>query len=214
MVESNRSVRPLLEATLRSVTSEVMRSARVAPAHWAATGLRPRSVGVLCFGRTVGVEELAGQIDDGDAVPCHAHARAFGDLGHDGSLEIFLGGVALNFSTSSAATAHGHALLALGDGQLGAVQAVVLLGHGVQVDVQAVGQLADGDETPPAPKVVAALDQTAGVAAAEQALQLSLDRGVALLDLGTRGLEDSRCGSWRSRSRRRCRRGRCGRPAG
>ena len=33
MVESKRSPRPLLEATFKSVTSEVMRSESVAPAH-------------------------------------------------------------------------------------------------------------------------------------------------------------------------------------
>ena len=71
MVESKRSERPLLEATLRSVTSEVMRSASVVPAH---AGSADTTAGIhhvddLVLGRAVGVEELAGQIDDVVAVP-------------------------------------------------------------------------------------------------------------------------------------------------
>ena len=84
---------------------------------------------------------------------------------------------------------HGHALLALGDGQLGAVQAVVLLGDAVEVDGQAVGQLAHGDGHAARAEVVAALDHFAGVLAAEQALDLALDGSVALLHLGAAGLD-------------------------
>ena len=59
-------------------------------------------------------------------------------------------------SASSCADNDSHALLRLGDGELGAVQTVVLLRHGVQVDVKAVGQLADGDGYAARAEVVAA----------------------------------------------------------
>ena len=146
-------------------------------------------VGDLVLGCAVGVEELAGQVDDSDAVPGHAHARLSGNLGDNGRLQVLLGGVAHELLDVTVGDGAGHALLGLRDSELGAVQAVVLLGHGVQVDIQAVGKLAHGDRDAAGAKVVAALDQTAGVAAAEQTLQLALDRGVALLDLGTRGLD-------------------------
>ena len=146
-------------------------------------------VGDLVLGRTVGVEELAGQIDDGDAIPCHAHARLGGNLGDDGCLQVLLGGVAHELLDVTVGDGAGHALLGLRDSELGAVQAVVLLGHGIKVDIQAIGKLAHGDRDAAGAKVVAALDQTAGIAAAEQTLQLALDRGVALLDFGTRGLD-------------------------
>ena len=146
-------------------------------------------MGDLVLGRAVGVEELAGQVDDGHTVPGHAHARLGGDLGDNGRLEVLLGGVAHELLDVTVGDGAGHALLGLGDGELGAVQAVVLLGHGVQVDIQAVGKLTHGDRDAAGAKVVAALDQAAGVAAAEQTLQLALDRGVALLDLGARGLD-------------------------
>ena len=146
-------------------------------------------VGDLVLGCAVGVEELAGQVDDGDAVPGHAHARLGGNLGDNGSLQVFLGGVAHELLDVTVGDGASHALLGLGDSELGAVQAVVLLGHGIKVDIQAVGKLAHGNRDAAGAKVVAALDQAAGVAAAEQALQLALDRGVALLNLGARGLD-------------------------
>ena len=102
-------------------------------------------VGDLVLGCTVGVEELTGQVDDGDTVPGHAHARLGGNLGDNGRLEVLLGGVAHELLDVTVGDGAGHTLLGLGDGELGAVQAVVLLGHGVQVDIQAVGKLAYGD---------------------------------------------------------------------
>ena len=84
---------------------------------------------------------------------------------------------------------HSHTLLALGDGQFGAVQTLIFLSDLVQVDLQAVGQLTDGNRDTACAKVVAALDEAAGILAAEQTLQLTLDGGVALLHLGTAGLQ-------------------------
>ena len=50
MVESKRSERPLLEATLRSVTSEVMRSASVVPAQLGCHTLRAHTWAIWCLG--------------------------------------------------------------------------------------------------------------------------------------------------------------------
>ena len=115
-------------------------------------------VGDLVLGRTVGVEELAGQVDDGNAVPGHAHARLGGNLGDDGCLQVLLGGVAHELLDVIVGDGAGHALLGLGDSELGAVKAVVLLGYGIKVDIQAVGKLAHGDRDAAGAKVVAALD--------------------------------------------------------
>ena len=86
------------------------------------------------------------------------HRRlVLGDDGNDDSLQMFsLAAAAMNVSASSCADDDRHALLRLGDGKLGAVQTVVLLRNGVQVDVQAVGQLADGDRNAARAEVVAA----------------------------------------------------------
>ena len=138
---------------------------------------------------TVGVQELAGEVDDGLAVPEFAHALFLGNGGNDRSFEVFLGSVLHKGLGILGSDSHGHTLLALGDGQLGAVQTLVFLGDLIQVDLQAVGQLADGNGDTACAEVVAALDETAGILAAEQALQLTLDGGVALLHLGTAGLQ-------------------------
>ena len=138
---------------------------------------------VHMLGRAIRIEELAGQAHDRVAVPGHLEGLLLGDGGDDGGLQVLLTGVAQELVHILGGDGHGHALLGFGDRQLGAVQALVLLGHGVQVDVQAVGDLTGGHGHAAGAEVVAALDQTAGVAAAEQTLQLALDRRVSFLHL-------------------------------
>ena len=140
---------------------------------------------VLVLLRTVGVQELTADVDDGHAVPHHVQALFLGDLCHGGRLKVFLGGNGDELVHILGGKGHSHALLALADGQLGAVQAVILLGDLVQVDIQAIGQLADGNGNAARTKVVAALDHLAGILTAEQALELALDGRIALLHLGT-----------------------------
>ena len=83
---------------------------------------------------------------------------------------------------------HGHALLAFGDGQLGAIQALIFLGHLVQVDLKAGGQLADGHAHAARTKVVAALDEGGDAGIPEQPLEFPLSGGIALLHLGAADL--------------------------
>ena len=146
-------------------------------------------VNVRVLGGAVACEELAGEVDDGAALPREAHARLLRDGGDDRGLEVLLARVAQELVYVGGGQGHGHALLALGDGELGAVEALVLLGDLVEVDVEAVGQLAHGHAHAAGAKVVAALDEAAGVLAAEEALELALDGGVALLYLGAALLE-------------------------
>ena len=80
---------------------------------------------------------------------------------------------------------NGHALLRLGDCQLSAIKTVILLRNSIQVDVKAVGKLANSNRDTAGTKVVAALNELASVFTAEEALKLALNRGVALLDLGS-----------------------------
>ena len=136
---------------------------------------------------TVGVQELAGKVHDGNAVPVLAHPLFLGNGSNHGGFQVFLIGKGNELFGILSGNGNSHALLAFADSQLGAVQALVLLGNFVQVNVQAVGQLADGNGNAACAKVVAALDHAAGVLAAEQALQLTLNGGVALLHLGTAG---------------------------
>ncbi len=137
----------------------------------------------LVLGGAVAGKELARDVHYGLAVPHHAQAGLLGHAGNDGGLKVLLVGVANELVHVLRRQGHGHALLGLADGQLRAVQALVLLGHAVEVNEEAVRQLANGNGDAACAKVVAALDEAAGVAAAEQALQLALRGGVALLDL-------------------------------
>ena len=140
----------------------------------------------LVLGGAVGIQERTADVHDGAAVPFHAKARFLGYRGNHGGLEVFLVRVADELFHVFSGQGNAHALLALGDGKLGAVEAVVLLRNRVQVDEQAVAQLADGNGNAAGAEVVAALDKAACLAAAEQALDLALDRRVALLHLGAR----------------------------
>ena len=139
--------------------------------------------------RAVGIQEFPAQVNDGRALPGHAQARLGGDLRHHGGLQVLVIGRLQEGFYILGGQHHGHALLGLGNGQLGAVQAVILLGHAVQVDHQAVGQFADGHAHAARAKVVAALDEAGHLAVAEQALQLALGGGIALLHLGAAGLD-------------------------
>ena len=143
--------------------------------------------GVL--GRAVGVEEGPGQAGHGLAPPGHDHAGLRRDRGHRVGLQVLPGGGGQQGVHVRRGHHHGHALLGLGDGQLGAVQAVVLLAHRVQVDGQAVSQLADSHAHAAGAEVVAPLDEAGDGGVAEETLELALLRGVALLHLAGHGVQ-------------------------
>ena len=129
----------------------------------------------------VGGEEGAAQVHDGVTLPGHAHDLLFGDSGDNGGFEVFLARIAEELVHVIGGHVNSHAFLGFGNRQFGAVQAFVLLGHQIKVDGQAVGDLAGCHGHAARAEIVAALDQTAGVLAAEQTLELAFDGGVALL---------------------------------
>ena len=153
---------------------------------------RSRQCANLCvnvLGAAIGVEEITGNIHDFNTVPGHAQAVLVGNGGYDNSLDILLGRSRNERIDVLCADNDSHALLRLGDGQLGAVQTVVLLRYGIQVDVKAVGQLANGNRNTTRAEVVAAADHAGDIAVTEQTLNLALLRRIALLDLSTAGLK-------------------------
>ena len=135
----------------------------------------------------VGVQEVTAQVGDDRAVPLHDHPGFFRDHGHPVGFQIFRFGGGDEGVHIFGGHHHGHALLRFGDGQLRAVQTVILLANGVQIDPQAVRQLADGNADAAGAKVVAPLDEAGHGAVPEQALDLALLGGVALLNLGGHG---------------------------
>ena len=138
---------------------------------------------------TVGVDEAAAEVDNLFATPADDHTGLLGDGGHHRGLEVLFVGIFQHQVDILGVDHHSHTLLALADGQLGAVQAGIFLGHAVEVNLQAVGQLADGHTHAAGAEVVALLDNARHLLAAEQALYLALGGGVALLHLGAAGRE-------------------------
>ena len=104
-------------------------------------------------------------------------------MGNHGSLKVLLTGIAAELRNVIGVKRHGHTLLGFGNGQLRTIKTVVFLRHRIQVHVQTVSKLADGNGYAAGTKVVAAFNQAARVTATEKPLKLALNRCVSLLDL-------------------------------
>ena len=155
------------------------------------TGSPRGGVGLLSFDvhhlmlrSTVGSEEFTRQVNDLVAVPHHGHARIFSHGRDDFSLEILFLGVSEELVDVFGRNVHSHTFLRFGNRKFCAVQAFVLLRNLVEIDIQAVSQLADRHGYATGAEIVAALDQTACVTAAEETLQFTFDGSIALLHLG------------------------------
>ena len=133
--------------------------------------------------RAVGIEELAGQIDNRHALPRHAQTGFGGHFRHDGRFKV-LAVCRRKERVNILRRKHNrHPLLRFGNRQLRAVQTVVLLRHFVQINQQAVRQFADCHGYAARAEVVAALDEPGDFAVAEEALELAFGWGIALLHL-------------------------------
>ena len=132
----------------------------------------------------VGVEEGAGEIDDGFAAPGHDEAAAVGDVGDVDAFEVFLVGLGDEVVDFRGIDADGHAFLGFGNGEFGAVEAVVFFRDGIEVDDERGGDFADGDGDAAGAEVVADFDFAGEFRVAEEALDFALGGGVALLDFG------------------------------
>ena len=131
-----------------------------------------------------------------------------------GHFDILLGAVALELLFGTRFDHNGHTLLRLADRQLRRIQTAVLGRHAIEVNIQAVGQLADGYAHTARTEVVRLLDQARHFRTAEQPLQLAL--------FGGRCPSAPHCRTFRATCRyalstnpshRRHRRGPCGRRA-
>ncbi|MPN56613.1 hypothetical protein SDC9_204303 [bioreactor metagenome] len=141
------------------------------------------------FFRSVGIKEFTRQVNDHIAIPTHGHTFFRLDIGNNGGLQILsvsqrkkLPGIGLRHDD-------GHALLRFADRQLRPVQALIFLRYGAQIYIQPLCQLADGDRHTTGAEIVAALNQLCGLPITEQALELALLGGVALLHLRPAGLQ-------------------------
>ena len=141
------------------------------------------------FFRAVGIEEGAADVDDFPAVPAHYEAGAFGYDGDLGGAKVLFFRKGEEFLKVLRLDNYRHSLLGLAYGELGSVKTLVFLRNGIEVDVETVGELADGDGDAARAEVVAALYHAAGFGISEKALELALLRGVALLYLRAAGFK-------------------------
>ena len=119
--------------------------------------VRNRNVSVLLS--AVGVQELTGNINDGLSVPVHAESGLGLYYCNGGRFQVLLGSQCAEFVCVLGSDNDRHSLLGFGDSKLGAVQTVVLLRNCVEVDLQTVRKLADGNGNAACAEVVAALDE-------------------------------------------------------
>ena len=137
----------------------------------------------------VRVEEGARKVGDRLAAPVHDHAGTLSHDGHAVGLQVFglRGGDELRLILRR--DDDGHALLRFGDRKLGTVEALILLAHGVELDLEPSASSPMATDTPPAPKSLQRLMRAGDLAVSEQALDLALFGRVALLDLARHGGE-------------------------
>ena len=136
---------------------------------------------------TVGVDERSGEVHYLFSTPSEHHTRIFGNGGHHGGFEVFLFGVGQHLVHVLGVHHYSHTLLRFGDGEFGAVEAGVFLGHTVEVDKQPVGKFANGHGHAAGAEVVTFLYQRRHFLAAEHALYFAFGGRIAFLYLGTAG---------------------------
>ncbi len=139
--------------------------------------------------RSVGIEEIAGNIAYGFSVPYHFKAGFFLYHRYRSGFKIFFSRKGNKFIRVFLFHHHSHSFLRFGNSQLGAVQAVILFGNRVQVYFKTIRQLADGHGNSARAEVVAALYKGCGFGISEQSLKLALFWGVALLYLRAAAFE-------------------------
>ena len=139
--------------------------------------------------RAVRIEECAGDIYNRIALPMHDKTRFFCYRGDDCRLQVLC---VRNLEKSIFIRCRdddSHSLLRFADGQLRSVKTLVLLRNDIEVYVQSVSQLADGNGYAACAEVVAALDHAGSFPVSEQPLELSLLRSVALLHFRAAALQ-------------------------
>ena len=97
-------------------------------------GLGGHYMGSLVLRCAIGIQEFARNIDDSIAAPRHEQARAFGNRGNHDGFEIFLMRIADEFLDVLGSQSHRHALLALRNSQLSAIETIIFLGNHIQID--------------------------------------------------------------------------------
>ena len=142
--------------------------------------------------RSVGVEELAGNIYYLVAVPVHNESRFLSDLSHLNTLKILFSCEPHEFVSVRCGNDTCHSFLRFGDGKLSTVESVIFLRDCIKVYLKAISQLADSNTYTACTEVIALLDQTCSISVPEQSLYLTFFRSITLLYLGAACLDRMR----------------------
>ncbi len=105
--------------------------------------------------------------------------------GNNGCFKIFFGCQTFEFVPILSCQDDSHAFLGFGNRQFCPIQTFVFFWHGIQTDIKAVSQFPHGNRDTTGAKIVAFFNKRTGLRIAEQPLNLSFIRRIALLDFGT-----------------------------
>ena len=143
------------DIVVRQKRPHLLRDAR--PRHFAQERIATFDTGHGCLRAVLGsgtVYEFAGEVHDELSLMIHSHPAGIGHIRHMRHLYILLGTVTLELLPGRLLYHDGHTLLRLADGEFRGVQAAVFGRHTVEIDVQPVGQLADGHADAPRTEVI------------------------------------------------------------
>ena len=133
----------------------------------------------------VGVQESTGQVYNLIPTPEHYQTGLSGNLSHNRSFKVFFISIFNESVTVCSFNNHSHTLLGFRNSQLGTIQALIFLRNLIQIDHEAIGELANSNGNATSAKIVAAFNHSGDSWIAEQALNLALGGRIALLYLGT-----------------------------
>ena len=132
---------------------------------------------------TVTVQEVSRKVDDILSVPVSDETIRIGDVCHVGCFEVLLMCEREEALHILRRDDDRHTLLRLGDRKLRTIETGILLRNLIEVDVETIRELTDGDGYTAGTEVVAALDQLTCLRITEETLQLTLLRCITLLYL-------------------------------
>ena len=138
---------------------------------------------------SVGIKESTGNVHNCLSSPVQHQIRLLRHNRYRSCLQVFLGCITKEFLFVLRRNNNCHSLLRLGNRKLRSVEAFVLLGHKIQIYIQTIRQLSDGNGNTARTEIIALLDQMRNLGSAEQSLELSFRRSISLLNLSAAGFQ-------------------------
>ena len=116
------------------------------------------------------IQEISGKVSNLLTIPGHNHSGCLGNLRHTVGFQVFFLRQSNKVFCVLSCNYHSHTLLRLGDCQLCTIQSLILFTNCIQINPQAVCQLANSNTDTTGTKVVAPFNQAGNRRIAEQPL--------------------------------------------